>query len=185
MNRLLLTLAACLVVAQAAAAQEAPAPGTPLALAARAKVQKELKLTAEQVRTVEALAADVKKGTVKPADARGKLKKALEPEQLARLKEISYQVRGGAALQDADVASALELTKKQKEKIAEIRSDADRTLRMLLAVARFRNAEAQRNFIRNHYKEAGRKMLDVLSAEQKKQFTTMQGKTFDVAGLDR
>jgi hypothetical protein len=51
-------------------------------------------------------------------------------------------------------------------------------------VARFRNAEAMRTFVSNHRKEAAKKMLGVLSDEQKKQFTKMQGKAFDVSGLD-
>jgi hypothetical protein len=185
MNRILLTLAATLLPAQAGSAQEAPAPGTPLALVVREKVQKELKLSDEQARALQALHADVKKGKVEPAAARERLRKALKAEQMIRLEQISYQVRGGAALLDSDLAAALGLTKKQKADVAEHKADADRQLRMFLAVARFRNAQARVTFISNHYKKFAEKMLAVLTAEQKKQFTRLQGKAFDTSGLDR
>src|SRR5262249_9382357 len=142
MNRILLALAATLLPAQAGSAQEAPAPGTPLALVVREKVQQELKLSDEQVKAVGALGAEVKKGKVEASAVRARLQKALKPGQLTRLEQISYQVRGGAALLDAEVAAALDLTKKQKADVAEHKADADRQLRMFLAVARFRNAQA-------------------------------------------
>jgi hypothetical protein len=171
-----------LFLAQVARAEAAP--GTPLALLAQPRVQKELKLTDKQVTAVKGLAASVNKKDAKLADALDAAKKALEPEQLARLKEISYQARGGQALADAEVSEALKLTKKQKDEIGETWQDEEKKLKMLLAVARFRNAEAMRTFVSNHRKEAAKKMLGVLSDEQKKQFTKMQGKAFDVSGLD-
>jgi hypothetical protein len=185
MNRVLLSLAAVLVSASFLGAQEALAPGTPLGLLARAKVQKELKLSADQVKAITALTAAARKGTVKAADVPARLEKVLKVAQRERLEQIGYQVRGGEALADSKVAEALRLTKKQKAAIAEFKTDADRELRMLLTVARFRNEAARVNFIRNHYGEAGKKMLGVLDATQKKQFTTMQGKPFDTSGLDR
>jgi hypothetical protein len=82
-------------------------------------VQKELNLSADQAGALKGLAADVKKGTTKAADAQTKLTKTLKADQLARLEEISYQVRGGAALLDEKVANALKLTKKQTASLAE------------------------------------------------------------------
>jgi hypothetical protein len=184
MKRILLSLAVLMCSASAVSSEEA-VPGTPLALVTREKVQKELKLSGDQVKAIEALAGDFKKGTVKPAEVRTRLEKVLKAEQLARLEQISYQVRGGEALLDSKVAAALGLTKKQQADIAEIKKDADKVLRMLLAVARFRNAEARAKFIRDHYKEAAGKMLGVLDDKQKKQFTMMQGKAFDATGLDK
>src|SRR5215510_10244638 len=79
-------------------ANEDIAAGKPLALAAKKKVQEELKLTAAQVAAVEKLyAGAAKDGTVVTAEALGR---ELQPAQLARLKEISYQVRGGSVLVD-------------------------------------------------------------------------------------
>jgi hypothetical protein len=177
MNRIVLTLAG-LLTAGVLSAQEPKGPGTPLALLAHEKVRKELKLSGEQADQLKTLKAD-------SGDVREKLGKILEPGQLKRLGQISLQVRGGEALTDRAVANELKLTKKQRADIAEAKSDADRTLPMFLQVARFRNAEARRKYIRNHYKQAGDKMLAVLTSEQKKQFTKMQGKAFDTAGLDR
>jgi hypothetical protein len=178
MIRVLLSLAAGLALAHAATAGDAkaPAPGTPLALVTHEKVRKELKLSADQVDKVKAL---------KGEGAQEKLARVLEPAQIQRLREISLQVRGGAALKDSAVADELKLTRKQKADVAEAQSDADRTLPMFLQVARFRNAQAKKKYIRNHYKQAAEKMLAVLTEEQKKQFTKMQGKTFDTAGLDQ
>jgi hypothetical protein len=185
MNSILLGLTVTLLPAGGAAAQDAVVPGTPLALAARDKVQKELKLSAEQVRTARELVEEVRKGKEKAADVQARLDKALKPAQRERLRQISYQVRGGAALRESEVAAGLGLTKKQRADIAEIQSDADRQLPMFLQVARFRNAAAKATYIRNHYKQAAQKMLAVLTDEQKKQYTKMQGKAFDVRGLDR
>jgi hypothetical protein len=182
MSHILLSLAATLLAADA---PTAPAPGTPLALVSREKVQKELKLSADQARTAADLLAEVKKGSRDVAAAQARLDRALKPEQRDRLRQISYQVRGGEALTDSDLAEHLELTKKQKADIAEAKSDADRQLPMFLQVARFRNAAAKATFIRNHYKQAGQKMLAVLTGDQKKKFTKMQGKAFDTSGLDK
>jgi hypothetical protein len=185
MKRTLLCLAAILLSASAITAQEAPAPGSPLALLAHENVQKELNLSDDQVRKVKGLAVAVKKGSVKVADAAATVKKALKAEQLARLKQISYQVRGGMALVDSDLATALDLTKKQQADIARIKADEDKKLRDFLAVARFRSAEAMQAHIRDHNKKTAQRMLDTLTDKQKKQFAKMQGKAFDTSGLDR
>jgi len=185
MKRIVFSLAAILLWVPVAAAQDRPAPGTPLALLSREKVQKELKLTDDQLKTVKGLTADLKKGTVKSADLQARLKKALKPAQLERLQQISYQVRGGQALLDSDVAGTLKLTEKQKDRLAALKDRADKELKMFLSVARFKNAEAMATFIRKHYEKAGQKMLAVLSDAQKKQFTRMQGKAFETSGLDQ
>lgn len=183
MNRIVLTLAG-LVMASVAVAQEAKAPGTPLALLAHAKVRKDLKLSGDQADRLNTVTAELGE-KASAADVREKLGKVLEPGQLKRLGQISLQVRGGEALTDGEVARELKLTKKQRADIAEAKADADRTLPMFLQVARFRNAEAKRKYIRNHFKQAGEKMLAVLTPQQKKQFTKMQGKALDTTGLDR
>ena len=185
MRSLLYALPVVLLLATAAAADEAVLPGTPLALLAHARVQKELKLTDKQTAAVKGLAASVNKGDAKAADALATAKKTLDANQMTRLKEISYQVRGGAALTEEEVATALDLTKKQIGEVGEIWKDEEKKLKDFLAVARFRTPEAMREYVSGHRKKAAEKMLGVLSDEQKKQFTKMQGKAFDTAGLDK
>src|SRR5262245_58992622 len=184
MKRSILAVAVIFLCGNLLRADE-PTPGTPVALLAHEKVQKELKLSADQIKTLKGLAAGVKKGDSKLADAVAKAKKELKADQLARLKEISYQVRGGAALADEDVAAELKLTKKQIAQIKDTWDSEGNKLAMLLAVGRSRNEEARRTFIAHHRKEAAKKMLALLSDEQKKDYTKMQGKAFATEGLDK
>jgi Spy/CpxP family protein refolding chaperone len=127
----------------------------------------------------------VYKGDARAADAVAEMKKVLTPEQAARLSEISYQVRGGAALADVDVAAALKLTKKQSEDVSATWKREEASLKDFLARARFASQEAMRSHIAGHRRKAAEKMLEVLTDDQKKQYTKMQGRAFDTAGLDR
>lgn len=184
MKPLLYSVPVVLLLAGVVRAEDA-LPGTLLPLLAKEKVQKELKLNDTQTAAVKGLAASVSKGDVKEADALATAKKTLEPGQLTRLKEISYQARGGGALLDEEVGKELKLSDKQAGEVAETWKAEEKKLKEFLMVARFRSAEAMRDHIRNHRKKAAEKMLGVLSDEQKKQLTKMQGKAFDVDGLDK
>ena len=53
----------------------------------------------------------------------------LKPEQVARLKQISYQVSGLQAFNDPEVAKKLNLTDAQKTEIREIEQEAMREMR--------------------------------------------------------
>lgn len=173
-----------LFFAAAASADHATDPGSPLALLAHERVRKELKLT-ERQSGLKSLAAKVNQGDAKVEDAVNTVKKELNAEQHGRLKEISYQVRGGAALTDAEVAQGLKLTRQQSDKLTETWAAEEKTLKDFLARARFASAEAMRKYISDHRKKAAEKMIGVLSDEQKKAFTRMQGRAFDTDGLDR
>lgn len=173
------------LLAGLARADEATLPGSPLALLAHERVQKELKLTEKQATAVKGLAASVNKGDAKTADALATAKKTLDADQLTRLKEISYQVRGGAALADEDVARELKLTKKQITEASDVWTKEEKNLKDFLARARFRSREAMLEHVSKHRKKAGESMLAVLDDEQKKAFTKLQGKAFDTAGLDK
>jgi thermostable 8-oxoguanine DNA glycosylase len=103
---------------------------------------------------------------------------------LRRLTEIGYQVRGGSALVDADVVTALTLTRTQIGKIDKLWKNEEENLRQVLRITRFRNAAVRRKFILEHRKDAGKKLLEQLSNEQAAAFKKLQGKPFDLAGLD-
>ena len=148
-------------------------------------MQRELKLGDEQIATVKKLHAEVKKDPTAAKTAFKTLGKTLDHTQNKRLKEISYQVRGGAALGDTSVAKALGMTTKQRvEEVRSIWVDEEKTLQMLLKVSRFRNAEVRQAFIANHRKKAGEKMLGTLNSKQQKQFAGLLGEKFDLSGLD-
>jgi hypothetical protein len=188
MNRLAIVVvaaaAAWLLASMPAHAQGPAAPGSPLALLNKERVRKELKLSDEQTATVKRLYAEVKKDPTAAKAAFDTLGKTLQPAQSKRLKQISYQVRGGAAIGDSDVAKALKMTPKQKKEVAAIWNDEEKTLKMLLKVSRFRNSAVRQTFINNHRKKAGEKMLAALTETQRKEFARLQGDAFDTTGLD-
>src|SRR5437764_302054 len=125
----------CLAAAGVAfGAETGPAaPGGPLALAADPKVQKELGLSDEQAKAVNRLVEDVRKDASAAGEAFKTLGKTLRPAQLKRLREITYQVRGGAALGDAEVQRELKLTGKQKEEIAKVWKEEEAKLNDFLS----------------------------------------------------
>ena len=83
---------------------------------------------------------------------------------------------------DLSVVNARRLKEEAEDRLR--CENEEKTLAMLLKVARFRTAEIRAGFIRNHRKKAGEKMLGSLTEAQQKQFRKMQGEPFDTAGLD-
>ena len=153
-----------------------PDSGHPIFLVQHASVQKDLAMTAAQVKAVEPLAAVDK-------EAMATLAKTLDAGQMKRLKQISHRVRGGLALADEAVSKELGLTATQTRKIAAIGDDREKDLVMVLQVTRFRDATAKRKFMLGWRKEVADKMLAELTAEQKTAFEKMQGKKFDTSGV--
>ena len=111
-----------------------------LMLLAQKSVQDELKITEKQRRQVDQRLKKQREGfealaQLPPEDAQcrlskqantndGALSKLLTGEQFKRLKQISLQQRGAAALADQDVAKSLALTGSQKKQIQQIQDDA-------------------------------------------------------------
>jgi hypothetical protein len=184
MMRIAMVLAACVLVSAARAADGPPITGMPLALAANERVQKELKLSMEQAAAVKDLHARVGDGAKTATEAYKALEKTLRPEQWQRLQEITYQVRGGAVLTNPAVAKALGLGDRQKSEVRDVWVNEEKNLGMLLKVRRFRTSEIRARYIHNHRKDAGEKMLALLTKAQQKDFQKLQGKTFDITGLD-
>ncbi|HUG93357.1 MAG TPA: hypothetical protein VML55_21130 [Planctomycetaceae bacterium] len=103
------------------------------------------------------------------AEATSQLKAALDEAQQKRLREIWIQVAGTAALTDEDVAKELKLTQDQQRQIRQARRPGGQGGQDLSAEQR-----------RERRREADQKTLAVLSAEQKEQFESMQGKKIEV-----
>jgi hypothetical protein len=97
-----------------------------LYLLAQAAVQKDLKLSADQVSAVQSLVADLveRKAKVAVPDHVQFLHKhqktalsLLTPEQVQRLKQVSLQCKATASFWDADVRAALAVTDEQFKKM--------------------------------------------------------------------
>jgi Spy/CpxP family protein refolding chaperone len=121
-------------------------------------VQKELKLTDDQVKKLEQLVEQMHARTVPKAEAtspeqrkanaaeimkgrgegiQNKLREILTPEQLKRLHEIGLQLRGPMALADPQVLEQLNFTDEQRQKLAEIRQKVvEETMNLLTAEQR-------------------------------------------------
>jgi hypothetical protein len=170
------------VIIGPARANEAVSAGQPLALAIKKKVQDELKLKPEQVEAIQKLYETASKDET--SFKLETLTRELEPAQLRRLKEISLQVLGGAALAHPAVQKELSLSAKQIAAINDIWKNEEENLRQVLRVARFRNAAVRRKFILEHRQGAGKKLLEQLGDEQQAELKKLQGKPIDLKGLD-
>lgn len=105
----------------------------------------------------------------------------LLPEQMKRLEEISMQVRGMAALMDKDVIEKLKITEDQTKKMSAIREEAGSTMRdqmRELFSSGDRTAIAEK--MKSMRDDIEKKVGEVLSADQLKQFETMKGEPFEM-----
>ncbi|HVX16199.1 MAG TPA: hypothetical protein VHC22_33745 [Pirellulales bacterium] len=115
--------------------------------------------------------------------AEEKIDKILNPEQLARLRQLSVQQRGIHALIQPDVAKELELSQEQQDKIWKIlqgtwSQDPDKSL----------SAEEKRELvaaIREREKNVRADLLALLSEKQKRKWADMKGRDFTFLGAGR
>jgi len=111
-----------------------------------------------------------------------KTTKAIEgvllPDQLKRLKGIALQVSGTMALGDKYVQKQLKLSDDQLAKMKTMREDAMKKAR------ESRDAGGDRDAVRKKRdamrKETEKKVMDVLTADQKTLFEKMKGKTLKI-----
>lgn len=141
--------------------------GDPGSILKNENVQKELKITEEQLKKYEELQKKA-------------LADSLTPEQLKRLKQIQLQQRGIQAFQDPEVQTTLKMTDDQKEKVKTIAEDAGKDMREL-----FKNAggggnrEEMAKKFAAYRKEVMDKTTSVLSEDQKKTWKDMVGEPFE------
>ena len=172
-------------------------------------VQKELKVTDEQKKTLSELAAQLQSEAMeiisglqdlspeeqkenmpelmkmvseKGRDIQQKVEKVLDQTQLARMKELSLQNRGAAALEDDEVIAALKITDDQKTKLAAIREEGGKKVEEAMQALRGGGGGGDAGEIRQKLmamrKELGDKAVEVLSPEQREQFEKMKGAKF-------
>jgi len=172
-------------------------------------VQKELSVTDEQKKTLSELAAQLQAEAMeiisglqdlspeeqkehmpelmkmvgdKGKEIQEKVDKVLDQKQLARMKELSLQSRGAAALEDDEVAAALKISDDQKAKLVAVREEGNKKMEEAMAALRGGggggDAGDMRKKMMDMRKELGDKALAVLSPDQQEQFEKMKGAKF-------
>lgn len=107
-----------------------------------------------------------------------KLREVLNDEQLTRLRQIQLQAQGIDAFTEPEVSAALALSEAQNKQLAELRGEYSRKQQDLDGDFQSRFAK-----IRELNAERDKKALELLSADQKAQLASLQGKPFDTAQL--
>jgi hypothetical protein len=102
----------------------------------------------------------------------------LKPEQVSRLKQISYQVRGAQALSDSEVAKKLNLTDAQKSEIQTIVQEAGAEIRTIFQENQD-DREAAMKKIQELNKQTLSKAESKLNDEQQKTWKELLGAPFE------
>ncbi|MHB1555965.1 MAG: hypothetical protein ACYC61_00660 [Isosphaeraceae bacterium] len=127
----------------------------------------------ERMKKMQEVNAEITTETVKAAG------EFLKPEQLTRLKQISYQQRGAQAFNDPEVAKKLNLTEDQKSAIHEIEGEARE--QMMALRDEFQNdREGAMKKMGEIRKQTLAKIEGKLNDEQKKTWAGLIGSHFDV-----
>lgn len=115
------------------------------------------------------------------AKVKEQLEEVLFPEQMERLEQIEVQVMGIRALMDTRVAKELKLTDKQKEDLQKASdSSRDEMRSKMQEIFQSGDREGIREKMEAAQKEIEKKLLDVLTTEQKKDFDEMKGEPFEM-----
>lgn len=197
----LLGMAAMAVAAQTVVAQPRAGRGfgaSSLRLATLEVVQDELKMTDEQTTEVakinDQLRADRRGlfdrasgdyGAIQDdlaklrADAAAELSAALDKTQLQRLAGIAIHVSGPTALNDPIVASQLSLSDESEAKLKQVRTANLQTMREWGAAGDL-SREERRAQLTELAEAAGKKLLAVLSAEEKARFEQLKGEAIEI-----
>jgi len=163
------------------------------------KVQADLKLTDEQKKKVAGIHEEfitVRREIIstvpKESGERGgkikELKKktdatlneALDETQRGRLKQVVLQVNGAAELEDEAVAAQLKITDEQKKKLAEVRKANNKARREAMKALEEGVVDGRSQKLLELQQEGDKRLLEVLTPEQQKQFAEMQGEKLEL-----
>ena len=117
-------------------------------------------------------------------EAEREVGRLLGEQRAARLRRLSWRVRGGDALLDEDVADVLRLTGEQRRRVATVAEANEAEYARVLAEAgavRGRGAgrSSDSSGLRGRAREADHagsaRLLELLTPEQRERFTRMQG----------
>jgi len=139
----------------------------PIQLLNNASVKKELEFSDEQAEKL-------------PDAIRKALAEVLTDKQAKRLSQIELQQRGLQAFGDKKVASDLKLSDDQQTAIKTIITDNQKEMAELRGGGGGGFGKGNQEKIQTLRKEAMEKAQDVLTADQKKQWTVMTGEPFKI-----
>jgi len=196
MLKLSMVMALALGLASVAQAQRPRGFAGPGAILTNPGVQKELKLTDDQVgKLKDALEKvrdnhkdDLPKLREMSREDRQKLMNAIRDEsdkaiagvldakQLKRFHQIRMQLVGVRSFNDARVEKALKLSDSQKKKLRTIFEDADKKMQELFQGG---NVEGAREKFQDIRKQTQEKATGVLTDEQKKSWKELKGQPFE------
>jgi hypothetical protein len=167
---------------------------TSLLLLGNESVQKDLKLSDDQIKDVKAAAKKAQEARqgLQDLDREERTKKIqeiakesdkavtkiLKDDQKKRLKQISLQVQGARAFADAAVAKELKLTADQKKKIKAIQDDAQKEITEARQDAGD-DRQALQKKIAEIRKSTNDKAMKELTDDQKTKWKEMTGKKFE------
>jgi len=103
----------------------------------------------------------------------------LKPEQVTRLKQISYQQRGATAFNDPEVQKKLNITDSQKTDIHAIVQESQTEMRTIFQENQD-DREAMMKKITEHRKQTLAKVEAKLNDEQQKSWKAMLGSPFEI-----
>jgi len=181
---LLVTLSLSIAAARTAHAQFGVGgkPGAKSMVVMMPDVQKELKLSGDQKKQIMIAQRDLMNGggmsmnmSTMNEEMDAKVLGGLNADQLSRLTELWIQYEGPLVLQDKVVAESVKLTDDQKTQIKAI---WDKYQDTVLESMRNMRSNSAMNALKKTKKEADAATLALLTPDQIKAFTDMQGKAF-------
>lgn len=131
----------------------------------------------ERAKAREKMAESIKKLNDK---FQPKLAEILDASQRTRLQQIAWQNARSQVYQDAGVIAALKITTEQQEKLAAVSQDFGEKQRELSGQGGGDEAQTKRRELSESRDKA---LSEVLTADQREQFTKLLGKKFDTAQL--
>jgi len=199
-----LGLAACFTTSASAQGPRGGMMGgqTGVALLANKSVQKELKLSDEQIEKADKAATEMREkmqekfSELRDLDQQERQEKMqslmkemsteskkaadgiLKPEQTKRLTQIQYQVMGFGAFSDPDVQAKLKMTDEQKNKVKDLQEESMTQMRDLRE--QFQNdREGAMKKMTEMRTELANKATAMLSDDQKKSWKELTGEKFE------
>jgi Spy/CpxP family protein refolding chaperone len=177
--------------------------GGPGMLLQNSGVQKELKLSEEQIQKIKGVIQEIQKkhqddfaalANLEQQERREKMQEifksigeetekgmadVLKPEQSKRLKQIVLQTKGTQAFGEEDVQKSLNLTDDQKDKIKTLNEDLGKDIRETFQNSQGNFQETGKK-VSTLRKETMDKVLALLTDDQKKSWKDMTGDPFEL-----
>ncbi|MBB3206952.1 hypothetical protein FHS27_002766 [Rhodopirellula rubra] len=114
------------------------------------------------------------------------LEEVLGFDQLERLDQLILQRRGLIALGDTEIQDAIELSKKQRETLQQVRSEQEEKMReRMRSLMQSGDRNGMREKMEEIREEIEKDVMAVLTPEQKKKFEDMKGEPFDFGDMGR